>query len=70
MLEKQAIPNLKALIVAILNPEDWGHGFVIDLPSPLFMKNVLFTRRGHGKLLMLPHSCPSGFIMSTIRGLK
>ena len=42
MVEKQTIPHLKALIVGILNPEDWGRGFVIGLPRPLFVKNVLF----------------------------
>ena len=70
MVEKQTIPHLKALIVGILNPEDLGRGFVIGLPRPLFVKNVLFRRRGHGKLLMLPRPFPSGFIMSTIRGSK
>ena len=61
MVEKQTIPFLKVLIVDILDPEDWGRGFVIGLPSPLFVKNVLFRRRGRGKLLMLPRPCPSGF---------
>ena len=68
MVEEQAIYHLKALIVGILNPEDFGRGFIIKLPCPLFVKNVLFRRRGCGKLLMLPRPCPSGFIMSTIRG--
>ena len=70
MVEKQVMPHLKALIVGILNSEDFGRGPVIGLPSPLFVKNVLFRRRGRGKLLMLPRPCPSGFQMSTIRGLK
>ena len=70
MVEKQTIPHLKDLIVDILHPEDWGRGSVIGLPRPLFVKNVLFRKRGRGKLLMLPRPCPSGFIMSTIRGLK
>ena len=51
IVEKQAIPFLKALIVGILNPEDWGRGFVIGLPRPLFVKNLPFRRRGRGKLL-------------------
>ena len=42
MVEKQAILHLKALIVGILNPEDWGRGFVIGLPHTLFVKNVLW----------------------------
>ena len=70
MVEKQAIHHLKALIVGILNPEDWGRGFVIDLPRSLFVKNVLFRRRGRDKLLMLPRPSPSRVIMSTIRRLK
>ena len=70
MVEKRAMPFLKALIVGILNPEDWGRGIIVGLPRPLFGKNSLFRRRERGKLLMLPHPCPSGFIMSTIRGLK
>ena len=36
--KKETIPHLKALIVGILNPEDWGRGFVIDLPRPLCEK--------------------------------
>ena len=43
---------MKAPIVGIFNPEDWGCGFVIGLPSPFFVKNVLFRRRG--EFLMLP----------------
>ena len=70
MVEKQTIPHLKALIVGILNPEDWGRGSVIGLPRPLFVKNVLFRRRGRGKLLIMPRPCPSGILLSTIRGLK
>ena len=70
MVEKLAIHHLKALIVGILNPEDWGRGIVIGLPCPLLVKNVLFRRRGRGKLLMLPRPCPSGLLLSTIRGLK
>ena len=58
------------LIVGSLNYEDWGRGIIFGLPRPLFVKNSLFRRRGRGKLLMLPHSCPSGFLLSTIRGLK
>ena len=70
MVEKQAIPQLKALIIGILNPEDWGRGFVIGLPRPLFVKNSLFRRRGRGKLLILPRPCPSGLLLSTIKGLE
>ena len=66
MVEKQVIPHLKGLVVGFLSPEDWGRGVVIGLPHPLFVKNVLFRRRGRGKLLMLPRLCPSGFVMSTI----
>ena len=70
MVEIQAIPYWKALIVGFLNPEVWERGFIIGLPRPVFVKNVLFRRRGHGKLLMLPRPCPSGILMSTIKGLK
>ena len=70
MVEKQTIIHLKALIVGFLNSEDWGRGYIIGLPRPVFVKNVLFRRRGRGKLLILPHPCPSGFLLSTIRGLK
>ena len=70
MVEEQTIPHLKALIIDILDPEDWGCGSVIGLSRQLFVKNVLFRRIGRGKLLMLPHPCPSRFLLSTIRGLK
>jgi len=36
---------LKALSKGI-NPEDWGHGFVIGLPRPLFVKNVFLGEEG------------------------
>ena len=70
MVEKQAIPHLKALILGNLNSEDWGRGFVAGLPRPLLVKNVRFRRRGRGKLLMLPRPCPSGLLLSTIRNFK
>ena len=70
MAEKQAIPHLKAMIVGILNPEDWGRGIIIGLPRPLFVKNSLFRKRGHGKLLMLSRPCPSEMLLSTIRAFK
>ena len=70
MVEKQTIPHLKALIVGILNPEDWGRGIIIGLQSPLFVKNSLFRRRGRDKLLMLPHPQSLGFKMPTIRAFK
>ena len=70
IVEKQAIYHLKALIVDILNPEDWGRGVIISLPQPLFVKISLFRRRGRGKLLKLPRLCPSGLLLSTIRGFK
>ena len=46
MVEKQTIPHLKALIVGILNPEDWGRGFVIDLQRPLFVKIYFLGKVG------------------------
>ena len=70
MVEKQTMPTLKAQIVGILNPEDQGRCSVIGVPSPLFVKNVLFRISGHGKLLIMPRLCPLGILLSTIRGLK
>jgi len=34
IVQKQAIPHLKGLIVGFLNPEDWGRGILIGLPRP------------------------------------
>ena len=39
IVQKQALPHLKGLIVGFLNPEDWGRGFLFGLPRPLFMIN-------------------------------
>ena len=66
-VEKQGIPYLKALIIGILNPEDQERGNIIGLPRSLFVKNVLFRRRGRDKLLMLPRPCPSGFSLNLMK---
>ena len=34
IIQKQAIPQLKGLIVGFLNPEDWGCGILFGLPRP------------------------------------
>jgi len=39
IVQKQAKPHLKGLVVGFLNPEDWGCGILIGLAHPLVMKN-------------------------------
>ena len=45
IVQKQAIPHLKCLIVGFLNPEDFGRGIPIGLPRPLFMINRTFQKK-------------------------
>ena len=63
--EKQTIPHLEALRVHVKIPEDQGRGCFRGLPRPLFVKSVLFRKKGRGKSLMLPRPCPSRILLST-----
>ena len=66
MLRKQMIPHLKGLVMDILIPEGEGRGVIWDLPRPLFVKSVLFRKKGRGNLLRLPRPCPPRILLSTI----
>ena len=57
-VKKQMIPHLNALIMDIKIPGKNGRGVIRGLPCPLFVKSVLFRKKGRGKSLMLPHPCP------------
>ena len=51
MVQEQMIPHWKALILDILILEEEGRGIVRGLPRPLFVKSVLFRKKGCGNLL-------------------
>ena len=70
IVQKQMIPHLKALMMDILILEEEGRGIIRGLPRPLFVKSVLFRKKGRGNLLRLPHPCPPRILLSTIWGLK
>ena len=59
------IPHLNALIMDIKIPDKEGRGVIRGLPRPLFVKSVLFRKKGRGKSLMLPRPCPSRILLST-----
>ena len=65
IVQKQMIPHLKGLVMGILIPEGEGRGVIRGLPRPLFVKSVLFRKKGRGKSLMLPRPCPSRILLST-----
>ena len=58
------IPHLKGLVMGILIPEGEGHGVIKGLPRPLFVKNVLFRKKGRGKPMKLPRPCASRILLS------
>ena len=70
MVQEQMIPHWKALILDILILEEEGRGIVRGLPRPLFVKSVLFRKKGCGNLLRLPRPCPSRISLSTTRAFK
>ena len=45
-------------------------GIIRGLPRPLFVKSVLFKKKGRGNLLRLPRPCPPGILLSIIWALK
>ena len=57
IVQKQMIPHLKGLVIDILIPEGEGRGVFRGLPRPLFVKCVLFRKKGRGNLLRLPRPC-------------
>ena len=65
IVQKQMIPHLKALMMDIIILEEEGRGIIRGLPRPLFVKSVLFRKKGLGKSLMLPRPCPSRILLST-----
>ena len=49
------MPHFKALIMDNENPKGEGYGKIRDLPSPLFVKKVIFfKRKGPGNFMRLP----------------
>ena len=46
IVQKQMIPHLKGLVMGILIPEGEGRGVIRGLPRPLFVKSVLFRKKG------------------------
>jgi len=70
MVQKHSIPNLKPLIVDIINPEGQGRGNIRSLPPPLLLKSDFFTKSGRGRPIKMPCTQSSGFQMPTIRASK
>ena len=70
IVQKQMIPHLKALITDIYILEEEGCGIIRGLPRPLFVKSVLFRKKGRGNLLRLPRPCPPRILLSTTRAFK
>ena len=66
IVQKQMIPHLKGLVMDFFIPEGEGRGVIMGLPRPLFVKSVLFRKKGRGNLLRLPRPCPPRILLSTI----
>ena len=64
------IPHLNALIMDIQILDKEGRGVIRGLPRPLFVKSVLFRKKGCGKPLRLPRPCPPRNLLSTTRAIK
>ena len=70
MVQRLSIPDIKPLIVDILNPEGQGRGNIRSLPRPLLLKSTFFTKSGRGRSITKPRPPSSGFKMRTIRASK
>ena len=58
VVEKKIILHFIGLIMDIRILEEQGHGIIRGLLRPLFVKSVLFRKKGRGNLLRLLCLCP------------
>ena len=65
MLQRPKIHHLKALNVDKIILEGQSHSTIRDSSGALFVKSVLFRKKGRGKSLRLPRPCPSRILLST-----
>ena len=70
MLQRPKIHHLKALNVDKIILEGQSHSTIRDSSGALFVKSVLFRKKGHGKSLMLSRPCPSSYFMFKLNLLK
>ena len=70
IVQKQKISHLKALMMEISILKEEGRGIIRGLPRQLFVKSVLFRKKGRGNLLRLPCPCPPRILLSTTKALK
>ena len=70
MLQRSKIHHLKALNVDKIILEGKSHNTIWDSSGALFVKSVLFRKKGHGKSLRLQRHCPSRILLSTILAKK
>ena len=68
--EKLIIPHFKGLIMDVQILEGQGRGIIRGLPRPLFVKSVLFRKKGLGNLKRLPRPCAPRILLSTTRAFK
>ena len=70
MLQRPKIYHLKALNVDKIILEGESHSTIRESTGALFVKSVLFRKKGRGKSLMLPRPCPSRILLSTTLAKK
>ena len=58
IVQKQMIPHLKTLMMDINILEEIGGGIIRGLPCTLFVKSVLFMKKGRDNRLRRPRPCP------------
>ena len=64
VVEEQIILHFKALIMDIQILVGQGRDIIRGLPSPLFVKSVVFRKQGRGKPLRLPRPFPPRTLLS------
>ena len=64
MLQRPTIPHFEGLNVDNINLEGQKPSLIWDRTGLMFVKSILFRKKGRGKSLKLPRPCPSRFILS------
>ena len=66
MLQRPKICHLKALNKDKIDLEVQIHSTIRDSSGALFLKSVLFRKKGRGKSLILPRPCSSRLLSTTL----
>ena len=70
MLQRPNIYHLKALNVDNIILEGQSCSYIRDMAISLFVKSVLFGKKGMASPSMLPRPCPSKILLSITKAFK